>query len=732
MGHVMKAAVTVLVLCWSARGTAGAGEVTGLTLVDAQTDRDIRALTDGATIDLAKDGGSLNVRADVAGEVGSVRFAVDGKTVQTENVAPYALAGDRGGDYSPWRPSPGRHVLTVTPYAESNGRGQAGKPLRLTFTVTGGPPAPEVRRVAPATTAKPGSVEVTGERRKWHKITFAFGGPAASETAQPNPFTDYRLNVTFKQGDTTYVVPGYYAADGDAAQSGAAAGNVWKAHFCPHRTGMWSWTASFRKGEGVAVSDEPDAGQSGGYFDGKSGTLEIGPTDKTGRDHRAKGRLQYVGQRYLRFAETGACFLKQGADAPENFLAYADFDGHFKTDGHKDKFVKTWEPHVRDWRPGDPAWRDGKGKGIVGAVNYLASEDMNAISFLTLNIGGDDRNVFPYLTYDERRRMDCSRLDQWEMVFEHMDRQGIYLHFKTQETENELLLDSGDLGLERRLYYRELIARFAHHLALNWNLGEEINNASTRQKKAWAQYFWDHDPYRHPIVIHNGANHYDLLGPGSRLTGFSLQTNRPDFRNVHRRTLDYINRSAKAGKPWVVACDEPGDASHALVPDTDDPTHDNARINALWGCLLAGGAGNEWYFGYRHAHSDLTCQDWRSRDRWWDQCRIALGFFHAHLPFWNMAANDQLTSAKDDFCFAQPGHVYAILLPKGGPTELDLGDAEAAFTVRWFPPRTGGELLAGTVESIRGPGRRDIGAPPSDRDGDWVALVTRQNGQLDD
>ena len=31
------------------------------------------------------------------------------------------------------------------------------------------------------------------------------------------------------------------------------------------------------------------------------------------------------------------------------------------------------------------------------------------------------------------------------------------------ETENELLLDSGDTRKERKLYLREMIARFAHH-----------------------------------------------------------------------------------------------------------------------------------------------------------------------------------------------------------------------------------------------------------------------------
>ncbi|MEO0532130.1 MAG: DUF5060 domain-containing protein, partial [Planctomycetota bacterium] len=55
---------------------------------------------------------------------------------------------------------------------------------------------------------------VTGELREWHKITVDFEGPQTSETAATNPFTDYRLDVTFTHTGTgkTYVVPGYYAA----------------------------------------------------------------------------------------------------------------------------------------------------------------------------------------------------------------------------------------------------------------------------------------------------------------------------------------------------------------------------------------------------------------------------------------------------------------------------------------------------------------------------------------
>ncbi len=575
---------------------------------------------------------------------------------------------------------------------------------------------------------------ISGELRKWHRVTLTWEGPQTSETANPNPFLDFRLDVIFRhdQSGTTYRVPGFFAADGDAANTAATAGNKWRVHFSPDQTGTWRYRVSFREGSRVAVSEAADAGKRVSLLDGQSGRFEIAPTNKSGRDHRAAGRLRYVGKRYLQFAETGEYFLKQGADAPENFLAYADFDGDFQSDGHKDKFIKTWEPHIRDWKEGDPTWAHpaGKGrrrgKGIIGAVNYLASEGMNAISFLTLNIQGDDQNVFPYLDYDERLRMDVSRLDQWEIVFEHMDRQGMFLHFKTLETENELLLDRGDLGPERKLYYRELIARFSHHLALNWNLGEEINNASTAQKKSWAAYFADHDPYRHHIVIHNGANHYDLLGEGSHLTGFSLQTNKPDFSQVHRSVLNYLKRSAAAGKIWAVATDEPGDAQHSLRPDDDaGNSHEDARKNALWGTLMAGGWGNEWYFGYRHAHSDLTCQDYRSRDRWWDQCRLALDFFRTYLPFWTMNPADELTPSKKNYCLAQPGHLYAIYLPGGGTTKLDLGEASGDFKIAWFNPRSGGPLKQGSLAHISGPGLQSIGRPPEETKRDWVALVFR-------
>ncbi|WP_199405223.1 DUF5060 domain-containing protein [Corallincola holothuriorum] len=576
-----------------------------------------------------------------------------------------------------------------------------------------------------------GEEEVTGEMRQWHKVTITFDGPNSSETASTNPFTDYRMDVTFSNGDNYFVVPGYYAADGKAANSGASSGNKWRVHFSPNVTGTWDYSVSFRKGKNVVFENDRYAGQSGGDIDGVEGSFDIAKSNKTGRDFRGKGLLAYVDGRYLRFAGTGEYFLKQGADSPENLLAYADFDGGFKSDGKKDHLIKQWTPHVADWKNGDPTWKNGKGKGLIGAVNYIASEGLNAMSFLTMNINGDDQNVFPYTSYGERYRMDVSRLDQWEIVFAHMQSKGIFLHFKTQETENDQLLDGGNLGNQRKLYYRELIARFGHNLALNWNLGEETTQ-TTAQLKSMAKFFADNDPYQHPVVLHTYPGEKEkryapLLGNASKLHGLSMQMSKANFSDVHSQVVEWVRRSNESGRDWVVSVDEPGDASHAMRPDNDaGNSHVDGRKNGLWGTFMGGGTGNEWYFGYSHAHSDLSLQDFRSRDKWWDVARYALEFFNNNdIPFWNMKNDNNISTNANDYGFYKHNDTYVVYLKQGGTTELNLNGTQGSFNVYWYNPRSGGALQQGSVKSVSAGGYRALGNAPSSSNSDWVILVRK-------
>ena len=604
-----------------------------------------------------------------------------------------------------------------------------------------------------------GTVEISGELKQWHKVTLTLDGPFAHERDNdPNPFTDYRMTVTFahESGSPVYQVPGYFAADGDAANTSAASGTKWRAHLSPDKPGAWKYAVSFAKGRHAAVNADAVANLLS-PFSGETGTFTVAPTDKIGRDFRALGRLQYVGRHQLRFAGTGEYFLKAGADAPENLLAYADFDGTRPNKRRQPRpgeaapaGLKSWAPHVQDWKTGDPTWKDGKGKGLIGALNYLAGKGCNVFSFLTYNAGGDGDDVWPFVERGDKLHYDCSKLDQWQIVFDHASRLGLYLHFKMQETENDdrngpgaaQSLDGGDLGPERRLYCRELIARFGHELALNWNLGEE-NTQSAEQQRTMAQFVHDTDPYHHHIVVHTYPDWQDrvyskLLGDQSVLTGASLQNG---WNQTHERTLKWVTESDKAGRPWVVANDEQGPAGLGVPPDPDYEgfagrtgkdgkgydLHD-IRKATLWGNLMAGGAGVEYYFGYQLPQNDLVCQDWRSRDKSWDYCRIALEFFRQNqIPFWEMKNVDALVgNAKHDdskYCLAKSGQVYVVYLPNGGSADLDLTGVTGRFAVKWFNPRVDGALRDGSVKQVQGGGKVPLGAPPAETQEDWVVLV---------
>lgn len=614
-----------------------------------------------------------------------------------------------------------------------------------------------------------GPARVSGERKRWHRVTLDFDGPDTSETAEPNPFYQYRLDVTFVHATSgqTRIVPGFFAADGNAAETSATAGNVWRVRFSPPLEGPWRWQVSFRQGPDVAIASSRNAGEPWLPLHGQSGSFVVGPSDKHPPDFRARGHLEYVGERYLRFAGDGTRFLKGGVDSPETMLGYADFDGTFRDLSRtnrppspnpiiplpalKDGLLR-FEPHVRDWREGDPTWQDGKGKGLIGGLNYLSSQGVNSAYFLTMNVNGDGMNVWPWIDPWIRDRFDTSKLDQWEIVFSHMTRSGIMLHIVTQETENDHLLDRGFLGRERKLYYRELAARFSHHPAITWNMGEE-NVQSVPQQMACMAWLRHLLPYRQNIVIHNDHWHaknlhetFDpLLGrfmadlnwaditppvtwPGGRvplLTGPAIQ----DFfwPDIHTHVRRYVRASEEAGLPWVVTGDEMGGANFGTLPDVDDPDHDDPRRFGLWGTLMAGGAGVEWYFGWQNnsPYSDLSCEDWRTRENMYRQTKIALDFFHDHLPFWRMQPADHAVVGHGVSGLFAPGELYAIYLPNGGGTRFDLGDHPGAYEVHWFNPRTGGPLRKGSIPWLWGPGLAWTGFPPTDTSRDWLALIRR-------
>jgi len=715
-----------------------ATEVVDFTLINAQTDRDIRTLADGDTIDLGV-AARLNVRANTRGKVGSVRFALDdNRNFLTENVAPYALQGDRNGDYGVWTPSPGQHVLTATPYTRSGAGGTRGTAKTITFTVVGkpkvgvGPVGTRVSRYAdiagqdelgPISAPVGGQGSVSGELKRWHKVTVDFPGPTSGETAKPNPFLHYRLNVAFRHGDSQYVVPGYFAGDGE----GGPDGNTWRVHFAPPTTGAWTYRASFRAGFQVNVDNDPDAG-SPTYCDGGSGQFTVAESDQSGADFRAadNGLLRNSGHHYLTFAGSGQPWVKGGPDIPENLLGYDGFDN---TPRARHQFAA----HAVDWRPGDPDWGNGRGKRIIGAFNYIARQGGNCVYFLPMNIGGDGQDTFPTIGEQEKTRYDNSKLDQWGIVFRHAQSLGVFLHFQLAETEsgNEQYHDGGELGVQRKLYYRQMIARFGHHPGLELDLGEE-NDYGTRRRIAFAAYIKAVDPYDHPVTTHTHGGKYEAFyGPllGNEDFDVTAFQGGDSNRSMANLIAQWRRRSAESGVKLAISFDEPQKIENDATDEKNGYAH--GRRDKMWPAYMSGAAGFEWYVqadGGGHG-LDHRLEDFRQMKPALNWAGHATSFLGT-LPLLQMAPHHELageTKSGNTYVLARPGELYALYNDRSGSgLRLDLTGGTGSFRVQWFDPLHGGELLDGSVTTIPGGQVVDLGNAPRETDRDWACLVTKR------
>ncbi len=566
-----------------------------------------------------------------------------------------------------------------------------------------------------------GSATVGGELATWHTVDLRFSGPVHAESdSNPNPFLDYRLQclLTGPSGQS-YEVPGFFDGDGGSGTTG----DVWRCRFAPDEAGTWAYQASFRSGPEVAVSLQAQAGTPVS-FDGANGNFVVQQSTKSGDDFRrsSRGRLVNAGAHFLTFSGSGARWIKAGTNIPENLLGYQGFD-NTPNAGH------SFSAHVGDWRGGDPDWGGGAGRGLIGALNYIADTGGNSIYFLPMNIGGDANDTFPTISAQDKTHYDTSKLRQWETVFGHATARGIFLHFQLAETEspNEEYHDGGQLGPERKLFYRELVARFGHHPGLEWDLGEE-NDYGTSRRQAFAAHLKAIDPYDHPVTSHTRTNaigsHYSpLLGDDDfDVTGFQVNASGFGEGDV---VEEWRDRSAQSGVPWVVSIDEP----QGIQNDPNDPNrgYPFGRTEFLWPTFLSGGGGFEWYIqeeGGGHSF-DQRIDDFREMEsalRWTGYAR---DFLEA-ARFWLMEPRPDLGSSSaggKTFVLAEPGDRYALYHPEGGSLTLDLGADSGTFSITWFDPKTGDWFGGGSVQAG---GQAPLGIAPFA--GDAAVLLERTAG----
>jgi len=484
-----------------------------------------------------------------------------------------------------------------------------------------------------------------GSYSKWSKVEIILPGPNAIGLNNfPNPF-QIEVDVVFVDpAGRTYVVPAFYDGDG----IGGMDGNIWKVRFSTDRTGFWRF---------VSLSSEP-------LLDNYQGTFDVVAPPANAQFFSKWGRLQYVGKHYLKFAD-GPYWIKGGADDPEDFLG----------------------PGVMgDWN------------GKKAAVDYLASKEVNSMYIMLQNVLGDGNNVWPWASQLDSEHFDVAKLADWEDLLTYIQSKGIVVHLVLED-------DSGWSGFNRGMYYREMMARFAHHNGLIWNISEEYNeNYTALEVKSFAQQIRDLDPYDHPVTVHNQGtlnNWAPFLGD-DRFHMTSFQTVKAP---QNAATITWRNDSVAQGRPLVISVDETGPISSS--------ERDIAR-KIVWSVYMAGGNSE------LHSWPLTVLQDFEDH---WNDMRRARSFLES-LPFWDMEPENSLLvgGTGNRYCFRKTGDVYAIYLEEGSSISLDLTGQSGTFEVQWYDPRNGVFQIGGTVQ---GGGIVSLGALPFTGD---VAAVVKLSG----
>lgn len=231
------------------------------TLVNADTDEDIRVLTDGEVITKSETE-NINIRFNPAEPPGSVRFTLNGSNVRTENAAPYSLAGDVSGDYAPWTgASPGAYTLTATPYSASGAGGTAGTPLTIHFSI-------EAECMATGTIL----------REYWDNVS----GNRVSDIPVDSPPTTIR-NLTIFEGPTN---------------SDTNYGARIRGYICPPVTGDYTfWIASNDHSElWLSPDDDPSKKKKIAYITGATNPREWDKfaTQKSAPVNLTAGKRYYI------------------------------------------------------------------------------------------------------------------------------------------------------------------------------------------------------------------------------------------------------------------------------------------------------------------------------------------------------------------------------------------------------------------------------------------------------
>ncbi len=312
-------------------------------------------------------------------------------------------------------------------------------------------------------------------------------------------------------------------------------------------------------------------------------------------------------------------------------------------------------------------------------------------------------------------------LDVWDRMDERMEiltSRGLGAHVMFYSDDGGKPSWSGRSDTER-LVIRYAVARLAAYPVVWFNSGIDVSEYRSCAAIDWmGTRLGELDPYNHPRSSRPS---------GSELCEMANQTFSSEGYPLQARVDDMIDHFLDHSVP--VSMDDAWGENRGSTrfASKDHSEHDIRR--AFWKAVIAGGVGglirgsgdggsrNGMYY-INHVASDLESEQWLRlinpylRDRFGE-------VFGEMVPDTSIVENGYAISNPDKT------HMLFLLIGEedrwdptdGGPVTVDLNGLSDSYTARWFDPRTGEEIDAG---SVQGGDRTIMTAPTND---DWVLSV---------
>ncbi len=332
-------------------------------------------------------------------------------------------------------------------------------------------------------------------------------------------------------------------------------------------------------------------------------------------------------------------FFLCGAGDPEGFL----YRGKRKADGTRDgdqmKLIKKL--------------KENGGNSIYlmavrthGGDGWKSKRDNS-------DIYPDDKHN-PWIDQEPKNGLDKKILDQWEVWFKEMDKNGLIIYFFIYDDAINVsdqfgwsIKPNGELDPDEKKFIQTLINRFKHHKHLIWCIMEEAQEIGENWQlhtSKIAEAISEVDDYNHVIASHQLGGNIFYHANDPNIGQFAIQTNSDEVS-----TVEDLHQ-------WMLKAWENSNGQYNLNMSEDYvhgniscPNQDREEIRKRnWAAAMAGA-----YVMVLGMEIDNT------PEKWLHDCRILQTFFES-TNFNQMHPNDSLAFSETNYVLAAEDYDYIL------------------------------------------------------------------------